>query len=187
MRTPQTLTEVIILVEKLSAAHQLTATLAPSAVSMMSSDDKCFVCGWTGHFGHHCPDAQCYCCDEFGHFAQDCPHKIPPSGTPCHHGRSYSRHQYTHNWRDRSHSCYGPRHRRYYSRSQSCPHSHHDRSSSFRQNTLHSSSSHCSSSYQPSANGCSHYPSCCDTNSQTHPILYLPFLPQAPLMPLHGL
>ena len=35
---PQTLAEVIRLVEKLHAAHQLTATLTPSTVSMMSSD-----------------------------------------------------------------------------------------------------------------------------------------------------
>ena len=99
-KDPQTLAEVIRLVEKLSAAHQLTATVTPSPVSMVSCDDRCFVCGWTGYFGCHCPDAQCYGCDEFGHFAQDCPHKIPPSGTPCHHGRSHSRHWHTHSQRD---------------------------------------------------------------------------------------
>ena len=44
-KDPQTLAEVIRLVEKLSAAHQLTATLMPSTVSMMSSDDTYFVCG----------------------------------------------------------------------------------------------------------------------------------------------
>ena len=44
-KDPQTLAEVIRLVEKLSATHQLTAALTPSTVSMMSSDDKCFVCG----------------------------------------------------------------------------------------------------------------------------------------------
>ena len=62
-KDPQTLTEVIRLVEKLSAAHKLTAILTPSTVRMMSGDDKCFVCGWTGHFAQHCPDAQCYGCD----------------------------------------------------------------------------------------------------------------------------
>ena len=64
---------------------------------MMSGDDRCFVYGQTGPFGHHCPDAQCYGYDEFGQFAQDCPHKIPSPGIPCHHGRSHSRHQYTNN------------------------------------------------------------------------------------------
>ena len=34
-KDPQTLVEVITLVEKLSAAHQMTATLTPSTVSMM--------------------------------------------------------------------------------------------------------------------------------------------------------
>ena len=81
----------------------------------MSNDNKCFICEWTGHFGHHSPDALCYGCDQFDHFAWECTHKIPPSGTPCHHGRSHLKHWYTHNWRDRSHSYYGPRHRRHYS------------------------------------------------------------------------
>ena len=44
-KDPQTLTEVIQLVEKLSAAHQLTATLIPSAVCMMCIDNRCYVCG----------------------------------------------------------------------------------------------------------------------------------------------
>ena len=83
-KDPQTLAKVIKLVEKLSAAQQQTATLTPSTVSMMSGDDRCFVCVRTGHFSQHCLDAQYYSCDEFGHFAQDFPHKIPPSGTPCH-------------------------------------------------------------------------------------------------------
>ena len=64
-KDPQTLAVGITLVEKLSAVHQLTATLTPSTVSMMSSDDRCLVCGQTGYFGYHCPDAQCYGCDEF--------------------------------------------------------------------------------------------------------------------------
>ena len=44
-KVPQTVAVVIRLFEKLSAAHQLTATLTPSIVSMMSGDDKCFGCG----------------------------------------------------------------------------------------------------------------------------------------------
>ena len=43
---PQTLSEVIRLVAKLNAALKLTATLTPSKVSMMSNDDRCFVCRW---------------------------------------------------------------------------------------------------------------------------------------------
>ena len=134
-RTPQTLAEVIRLVENLSAAHQLTATLTPSIVSMISGEEKCFVCGGTSHFGCHWPDAQCYGWDEFGHFAQDCLYKIPSSGIPCNHGRSHLRQQCTHNHRDRSHSYYGSRHRTHYSRSQFSLHSQHDRSSSFRRHT----------------------------------------------------
>ena len=67
--------EVIRLVEKLSATCQLAATLTPFTVSMMSSDDKCFVSGQTGYFAHKCPYAQCYGCDKFGHFDQDFPPK----------------------------------------------------------------------------------------------------------------
>ena len=37
---PQTLAEVITLVEKLNAAQQLTVTLTPSTVSMMSNNVK---------------------------------------------------------------------------------------------------------------------------------------------------
>ena len=73
VKDPQALAEVIRRVEKLNAAHQLTATLTPCTASMMSSDDKYFVCGWTGHFGHYCPDAQCYGYSEFSHSAQDFP------------------------------------------------------------------------------------------------------------------
>ena len=86
---PQTLSEVIRIVEKFNAAQQLAATLTPLTVSMMSNDDRGFVCRQTGHFGHHCPYAQCYNCDEFGHFAQDCPNKVPSSGTPHHQDISF--------------------------------------------------------------------------------------------------
>ena len=48
-RDPQTLAEVIRLVEKVHVAHQLTATLIPSMVCMISGYDRCFICGWTGH------------------------------------------------------------------------------------------------------------------------------------------
>ena len=44
-RTLKTLAEVIRLVEKPNAAQQLTATLTPSMVSMMSNNDRCFVYG----------------------------------------------------------------------------------------------------------------------------------------------
>ena len=56
------------------------------------------------------------------------------------------------------------------SRSKSHPHSHCNRSISFRRHTSCSSSSHCSTLHHPSANGCSHHPSCHDshTPSCTH-------------------
>ena len=50
-KDPQTLAEVIRIVEKFNAAQQLTAMLTPSTVSMMSNDDRCFVCGQMDHFG----------------------------------------------------------------------------------------------------------------------------------------
>ena len=86
----------------------------------------------------------------------------------CYQGRSCSRHWYTHNWRDRSHSYYGPTHRRHFSRSQSCCHSHQNTSSSFRRHILHSSSSHNSSLYCPLATGCFCHLLYCDTSRHSH-------------------
>ena len=137
----------------------------PSTVRMMYGDDRCFVCGLTGHFACHILDSQCYGCNEFGHFAQDCPNKIPPSETPSHQDRSHSRHQYTSIRRNRSYSTYyGARHGRHFSQSQSHYHSHHDRSSSFRRDTLNSSSHHHSSSCHSLANICPHHHSHQDPN-----------------------
>ena len=44
-KDPQTLSEVIRIVEKFNTAQQLTAMLTPSTVSMMPNDDRCFLCG----------------------------------------------------------------------------------------------------------------------------------------------
>ena len=92
-KDPQTLAEVIRLVEKLCAADQLRATVTPSTVSIMSSDDKCFVCEQIGHFGCHCFNAQCYGCDEFWpFFSGTVPIRFIRLEIPHHHGRSHSRH-----------------------------------------------------------------------------------------------
>ena len=101
-KDPQTLSEVIRLVLKLNEAEQQRATLTPSMVSMMSNVDRCFVCGWMGHFGHHWPCVQFYACNEFGHFALDCHNKIPPSGTPHTKTNLIQGIKYTHIWRDSS-------------------------------------------------------------------------------------
>ena len=44
-KDPQTLSEVIRIAEKFNAAKQLATMLTPSIVSMMSNNDRCFVCG----------------------------------------------------------------------------------------------------------------------------------------------
>ena len=44
-KDPQTLLEVIKLVEKLNTVQQVTATLTHPTVNMMSNDDRCLVCG----------------------------------------------------------------------------------------------------------------------------------------------
>ena len=153
-KDPQALSEVIRIIEKFSVA-QLKAMLKAAMVSMISNDDKCFVCGCMGHFGHHHPDTQCDSCDEFGHFTQDCPNKIPLSRTPCQHDSSHLRQWYTYTQRDRSHSShYGHRQGRHFNWSWSHHHSHCDRSrNSFRRHTLYSSSRYYSGSCHPSTNG----------------------------------
>ena len=102
-RTPQTLSEVIKLVEKLDMAQQVRATLSPPRVDMMLSDNRCFVCGKTGHIGHLSPNMQCYNCDGFGHLAQNFSEKILLSGMPHHHDmmtfRSHSQSHYSHDCR----------------------------------------------------------------------------------------
>ena len=84
---PQCLADAIKDVEKLKAAHQLTATLLPSSSvnTMSSDDDKCFQCQELGHMAWHCPCIKCFDCDEYGHVTADCPNKIPLSGTPARH------------------------------------------------------------------------------------------------------
>ena len=133
----------------------LTAMLTTCMVSMISHDDRCFVCGQMAHFGCHYPEAQCCGCDEFGHFVQDCPNKIPLSGTPCHQDRSCLRYQYIYSQRDRSCSThYGHRHGRHFNQSQSHCCSHHDRSSNFTRHTLFFSSSKCHNLHPTVADGC---------------------------------
>ena len=100
-KDPHTLWEVITAVEKLNTAQQVTATLSPPNVNMMSNYDGCFVCGKTGHTDHHCPDAHCYYCNGFSHFALDCSEKILPSGTPHHHKTLCSQSCYDLDHRDR--------------------------------------------------------------------------------------
>ena len=102
---PQSLADAIREVEKLQAAHQLTATLLPSpSVNVMSSDDeKCFLCQELGHMAHLCPHIKCFDCDEYGHVTADCPDKIPPSGTAARH-RNTSSHTRHHNRSTSHHS-----------------------------------------------------------------------------------
>ena len=59
---PQSLADAIRDVEKLKAAHHLTATSLPSSsVNVMSSnDDKCFQCQESGHMAHHCQHIKCF-------------------------------------------------------------------------------------------------------------------------------
>ena len=52
-KDPQTLPEVINLVEKLNVAQQVTATLTYPTVNMMLNADMYFVCGKTGHIVHY--------------------------------------------------------------------------------------------------------------------------------------
>ena len=159
---PQTLSEVIRIVEKFTAA-QVTATLKPSLVSMMSNDERCFVCGQTGHFGHPLPWCTVLQLQWIQPLCTRLPNNIPSSGTPCNQDRSHSRQQYTQSQRDRSQSThYRHRHERHFNKSHCW--SHHDRSSSsYRRDILCSPSSHHSGLNYPLADRCSHHHSCQDT------------------------
>ena len=64
-KDPKTLSEVIRSVENLNTAQEVTATLSPHTVNMMSNDENYFICGKKGHIS--CPEAQCYNCSDFGH------------------------------------------------------------------------------------------------------------------------
>ena len=81
---PQTLTDAFSEVEKLQAAHQLTATLLPSStVNVITNEGyQCFQCQELGHITHNCPNVHCFECDEYGHIAVDSPDRITPLGTP---------------------------------------------------------------------------------------------------------
>ena len=160
---PQTLSEVIRIVEKFTAA-QVTATLKPSLVSMMSNDERCFVCGTDRPFWPPTSLMHSFTgCNEFNHSAQDCPTTflpqehhatktglIPGNNTP---KAKENRSQSTH---------YRHRHERHFNQSHCW--SHHDRSSSsYRRDILCSPSSHHSGLNYPLADRCSHHHSCQDT------------------------
>ena len=119
---PQTLADAIMGVVKLQAAQQLTATLLPlSTVNVMLSEDaQCFQCQESGHMACHCPSVRCFNCDEYGHVVADCPDKIPPSGTPPHHGKQHS--GMRHWTRSTSRHSHRDRHRFSRSRSHLCTH-----------------------------------------------------------------
>ena len=103
-RDPQTLSEVIRLVEKLNTIQQVTDIVSPSMVNMMSNDDNYFVFRKKGHIGCHFLWAQCCNSNDFGDYAQDCFKKIAPLRTPHHHNRSCS-HSYSNlSHRVKSHS-----------------------------------------------------------------------------------
>ena len=151
-KDPQTLPEVIKLVEKLNVVQQFIATLTFPRVNVMSKNDRCFACGKTGHIGCHCPDGQCYNCKDFDHLAQDCPDKIPPPGTLCHHNKSHSQPCYHHSHRDRLQSLnYRCSQGRCLGWSRSHCQSHHGRNSyNYQRDISHSPSYHHSSSQYPS-------------------------------------
>ena len=121
--------------EKLNTVQQLTATITPSSmVNMMTNDkDKCFQCQKHGHIARHCPNIRCFECDDYGHIVMDCSHKIPPLQTPAKHHQS-KLHK-GHHARSSSRHFYEDRDRKSHSRSQPCFHR------------------HCSSSHQDSYGG----------------------------------
>ena len=86
-----TLMDAIQAVEKLYAAQQLTATIIPSSmVNMMSNEeDQCFQCQELGYIAQHCPHIRCHECDEYRHIIMEFPHRIPPSGTLAPHHNAH--------------------------------------------------------------------------------------------------
>ena len=70
---PQMLTDTILEVKKLNAAHQLTAMIIPPpTVNVMSNkEDCCFQCLEPGHNAQNFPHIICYECEGYGHIVID--------------------------------------------------------------------------------------------------------------------
>ena len=134
---------------------------------MMSSDDRCFVCGWTGHLAVIALMTTVIAVMNLATLFRTAPTRFLHQQHQATMEILFKTLIYTQP-QGQITPYYGPRHRKHYNRSQSCPDSHHERSRNQRRHTSCSSSRHHSSSHCPPGNGHSHYPSCSDTNRHSH-------------------